>query len=80
LESGNRLTEPVGRATPIVELLVARYGSVDAAAAVYAERYGEKQDTAEKLLKRIRRQTYSRVTISTLDRLCVLAGKHLDLV
>lgn len=64
----------------MVELLVSRYGSLDAAAASYAERFEEKVETAEKLFKRIRVQTYSRVTITTLDRLCVLAGQHLDLV
>lgn len=78
-EEGGPFTE-VARASYVVELLVVRFGTLDAAAAEYAYRYGEKQETAEKLFKRIRAHHYPRVTIGTLDRLCVLAGKHLDLV
>lgn len=74
----NQLTYPTRVAQDVLAGLIARAGSLAAVAEAYSARYGLKQDSAERLLKRIRVGEFKVVTRDTLDKLCILADRHLD--
>lgn len=77
---GKQLKRPVNEAAAVLEVLVTRYGSYSGVALVYSERFGCDVKGAEKVLRRIRMESQPTVNITTLDRLCTLAGLHLSLV
>lgn len=79
---GNRkhLKMPVTTADEVLDRCVIRYGTYAGVATAYAERFGCDAKGAEKVLRRIRQHEQPTVNVDTVDRLCILAGTHLEML
>ena len=73
-----QLKLPVDLAAEVLERVTAEYGSPRAVAQAYSDRFGVDRNSAERVLRRIRDRAHPTVNRDTVDRLCVLAGSHLD--
>ena len=77
--SNDRATHvPVSDLDELLTALVRRFGDYQTAAERYAARYGGTQESAERMLRRIREGKKERVSLDTVDKLCVLVGWHLS--
>lgn len=69
---------PVELASEVLDRLVAAYGSPRAVAEAYSDRFRVDLKSAERVLRRIRDHRQPTVNRDTVDRICALAGSHLD--
>ena len=65
-------------AAEVLDRLVRSYGSPRAVAEAYGERFMVDTKSAERVLRRIRDHRQPTVNRDTVDRLCALAGSHMD--
>jgi hypothetical protein len=76
---GQPKTVPIEAAQVVLEMLVSRNGDTASVARMYGERFEVDPNSAARLMRRIQLREQPTLNEDTLDRLCLLAGTHVDL-